>query len=546
MPDTHPDPKIDKLLAERDAAFSARSAAIKERDEVVGERDAVRVAHAESLASRDDVIADLARRLRLTSEEVEYLRKRIFGRKSEKFPQQGPTLFDLTVPETETEEPPLSVSPDDEGSTLTDRERKKAAPRKQRGRRPLPADLPRVRVDVPLPDDERQCNACGNERTRIGEDVSETLHYNPAHYEVRQIVRGRFACRCGEGGVAQPGAPERPIPRSYAGASVIADLLVAKFADHLPLHRKARIMQRSGLDVSRSTLCDWIGGAALLLVNITDAIRAEVLATCYLQADETPVLVQSGAGGRPKQGQFFAYRDVASDLIFYDFRMSRSRDGPSEVLARFSGTLQIDGYAGYEEVIRDRALIVLHCIAHARRKFHEALDSAPEEAAMVMVLYHRLYRIEAAARGMDPGERKELRRRRARPVLAELARMLRRLRAIASPGSRLGKAITYMLTRWKRMTRYLRDGRYEIDSNSIERAMRGIAMGRRAWLFCGNEKGGQRAAIIYTLIENCRRAGVEPFEYLRDVLERLPTTPVSKVAELTPHRWAAAQRAAAN
>ena len=242
--------------------------------------------------------------------------------------------------------------------------------------------------------------------------------------------------------------------------------------------------------------------------------------------------------------RFFAYRDVVGDLVFYDFRMSRSRDGPSDVLAKFSGTLQIDGYVGYEQVIGVRDLIVLHCIAHARRKFHEALDSAPEEAAMALVLYRRLYRIEDAAKEMTPDERKEVRRVRARPVLAELARMLRRLRrTTASPGSRLGKAITYMLTRWKRMTHYLSDGRYEIDSNSIERAMRGIAMGRRAWLFCGNEKGGQRAAVIYTLIENCRRAGAEPFAYLRDVLERLPTTPVSRVAELTPHRWAAAQRA---
>jgi len=551
VPETLAAEEISRLTAERDAALS-------ERDAANAQRDAALTEFLEEVAARDEQLADFARRLRMTQEEVEYLRKRIFGRRSEKLPY-GPTLFDLDGSQGD-ETPPVTGSPDDEGSTLTDRERKKSAPRR-RGRKPLPEDLPRVRVEVPLADDERDCNACGKGRVRIGEDVSETLHYKPAHYEVRQIVRGRYACSCGDGGVVQPEAPARPIPGSYAGASVIADALVSKFADHLPLHRKAVILRRSGLDIARSTLCDWIAGAVRLLVHICDAIRVAVLASAYIQADETPVLVQSGAGGRPKKGQFFAYREVVGDQIFYDFRMSRSRDGPSDVLAEFSGTLQVDCYAGYEEVIAKRDLIVLHCVAHARRKFHETIESAPHEAAMVLVLFRRLYRIEAAAREKTPQERKEIRRVRSRPVLAQLARMLRRLRTTTSPGTRLGKAIAYMLgtrrthkerlkgtercKRWKRMTRFLLDGSYEIDSNSIERAMRGIAMGRRAWLFCGNEKGGQRAAVVYTLIENCRRAGVEPFAYLRDVLERLPTTPISQVAELTPQRWAAAQRAAA-
>jgi hypothetical protein len=325
------------------------------------------------------------------------------------------------------------------------------------------------------------------------------------------------------------------------GAGLLAHVLVSKYKDHLPLYRQAGMLRRLDLDVARSTLCDWVAGGARLLGPVAGAIRRSVLAQDPIQADETPVQVQQGPKGRPKEAYFFAYRGCESGEVFYDFRMGRGSEGPAEVLADFHGTLQIDGYQGYDRIVRDNGLVAAGCLDHARRKFFDAIESAPNEAALVLVAMRRLYKIEERAVGMTAEDRGRLRARESRPRLDQLHELIETLARDTLPSSRLGKACSYALNQWEHLSVFVQDGRVEISNAAIERAMRGIAMGRRAWLFAGNEAGGERAAVMYTIIESCRAADVEPMAYLADVVERLPAMTPEQAATLTPRLWAAAR-----
>lgn len=504
-------------------------AALVQRDGVIAERD-------DAIAARDEQILALAKALHLTQEEVEYLRRRLFGRRSEKMPP-GPTLFEDVAEQV----PPPDPAPDDEESLLSERERKQAR-RKPSGRKPLPASLPRVRIEHHLCEEDLLCPDCRQERQRIGETTSEVLEYVPAQWIVHVHARGRYACpRHPDNGVAEPPASQRPIPGSYAGAGLLAHLLVSKFDDHLPLYRQAEIFRRTGVELARSTLCDWVGGATALLEPVAEAIRRSVLSQGYLQADETPLTVQDGPEGRPKEAYLWTYRGGGTKEVFFDFRMGRGREGPCEVLRDFRGTLQVDAYVGYDPVIRDNRLTVMGCMAHARRKFHEALDSAPSEASLVLVLIRRLYRVEEKARDLSLEERARLRAEESARHMASLRTTIESIARNTTPASRLGKACSYALGQWSRLEVFLTDPRVEIDNNGIERHIRSVAVGRANWMFAGNAEGGRRAAVAYTLIESCKAAGVEPFAYLRDLLRRLPGLPAERAGEFTPRAWAASR-----
>lgn len=511
-------------VAELRAALAARDATIVQKDEAI--------------ATRDQALAEMARKLRLTAEERDWLKRRLFGTKSERV-IDGPSLFAGLG--ADLPEPPKETAPDDEESTLTEREKKQTR-KKPTGRKPLPEHFPRRRVEHPLPEDQRHCTACGTDRVRIGEETSELVHVIPAQYEVEVHVRGKFACRCGEGGVVTPALPPRPIPGSYAGPSLIAQTLVAKYDDHLPLYRQAEIFRRAGFDLARSTLCDWIGGVMPLLAPVAAAVRGSVVAGSYVQADETPVRVQKGPEGRPKDAYFWVYRAPESGEILYDFRMGRGGEGPADILRDFRGTLQTDAYVGYDAVVRQNTLVSAGCMAHCRRKFHEALESSPQEASLVIVAIRRLYKIEERASGMSAEERLRLREAETVPGLAELKCLIESIATTATPSSRIGKACAYALGQWEHLTVFASDGRVEIDNNRIESSIRNVAVGRANWLACGNAEGGRRAAVMYTLIESCKAAGVEPFAYLTDLLTRLPAATDSQIASFTPRAWAAARR----
>jgi transposase len=454
------------------------------------------------------------------------LRRMQFGRSSEQLDAQIAQL-DLTLEDLEASEAALPIS------TIAAARLERAKP----VRRPLPEHLPREeQVHRPACD----CQSCGREMRLLGEDVSEILEYVPSSFKVIRHVRPKLACASCQTIVQMP-APTRPIARGLAGPGLLAHVLVAKYADHLPLYRQSEIYAREGVDLDRSTLADWVGGASALLEPLVEAVGRHVLAANKLHADDTPVPVLCPGRGTTKTGRLWTYvrddrpagsKDPAAVLFRYS--LDRKGERPQRHLLSFSGVLQADGYAGFDrlfgETIQEAA-----CWAHVRRKFydlHVAQASPLAEAALALI--GELYAIEAEIRGRLPDERATVRQARAGPLLERLHGWMHTTLATLSKKSELAGAIKYALSRWAALTRYRDDGRLEIDNNAAERSLRACALGRKNWLFAGSDAGGERAAAIYTLLGTAKLNGLDPEAYLRHVLERIAEHPINRIDALLP------------
>jgi transposase len=454
------------------------------------------------------------------------LRRMQFGRSSEQLDAQIAQL-ELTLEDLEASEAALPLS-----SSATPRiERVKPV------RRPLPEHLPREeQVHQPTCD----CPQCGGELKVLGEDVSEVLEYVPSRFKVIRHVRPKLACASCQTIVQVP-APTRPIARGLAGPGLLAHVLVAKYADHLPLYRQSEIYAREGVDLDRSTLADWVGGASALLDPLVEAVSHHVLAASKLHADDTPVPVLCPGRGTTKTGRLWTYvRDDrpagSSDPPAVLFRYSPDRKGerPRQHLIAFRGVLQADGYAGFDRLYGE-SIQEAACWAHVRRKFydlHVAQASPLAEAALARI--GELYAIEAEIRGRPPDERAAVRQARAGPLLTALHGWMHEALGSISKKSELAVAIRYALSRWVALTRYRDDGRLEIDNNAAERALRACALGRKNWLFAGADVGGERAAAIYTLLGTAKLNGLDPEGYLRHVLERIAEHPINRIDDLLP------------
>ena len=509
-----------------------------ERDEIAADRDAVIVDRDAVIADRNAIAAD---RELLRVQLIEALR-RAFGRTSEKLdPSQLQLGFAEMADAVCAALPEHEVAPE-----TTARDDEEPPPRRGRrkpgGVRILGPELPRERREVLPPEDERSCRACGEEKSRIGEEISEELDYVPAHFRVIEHVRIKLACRSCECGVVIGDAPLRPIPRSKASAGLLAHVVISKYADHLPLYRQEKMLARAGMHLVRQTLCDWVAGVAELVAPLVSVLEHEVVSSGYVGADETPIrILRTGKKKASHQGYLWVYR--GGGAVVYRATMSRSRDGPNAFLRDFRGILQVDGYVGYDELCAQERVTRAGCMAHVRRGFHDAFRYDMAGASMALGIIQRLYRIEERARegGLDAAGIRALRQRESRPLLDALWKLLPQLRERGLPSSPLGKAVGYAEGQWPMLEVYLEHGHVAIDNNAVERAVRGIAVGRKNWLFAGSFAGAERAAAMYSLVESAKMAGVEPYAYLADVLARLPGTPMSRVAELTPRAWAAAR-----
>ena len=442
---------------------------------------------------------------------------------------------------------PVVCAPEIEAEAALPDSAKTAAPRAS-GRQPvrvqLPAGLPReVRV-VKLHADLCRCRQCGEEKAVIGYEKSERLNVRPAVYYVLETLREKRACRkCEELGVSVAPVPPSIVEKGILGDELVVDVILRKFCDHNPLYRQAVGLERDAdLEVSQSTLGAATLRAGELLQSVSAAMRQELFAGGYIQADETPVPVRSErTKGRNHQGYLWEYGRPGGPVV-YDFRMGRERAGPAAFLAHFEGKLQHDGYAAYDK-IGGPALVRFGCWAHARRKFHDAwkLDKGDAHSAVILEAVGRLYAVESEARegDLDAVGRGTLRATRSIPVLMELERLIVRARAAALPQSTLGKACNYALGQWASLGRYAIAGHgiVEIDNNWAENAMRGVALGRKNWLHVGSEAAGPRIAALYSVLESCKRLGINPREYLGDVLPRLADWSMSRIAELTPSAW---------
>lgn len=474
-----------------------------------------------ALAERDGIIERL-------KAQLAWLRRQQFGRSSEKIEREIEQLeLQLEDLEENTSASVVAAAP----------EHVHVHP----ARRPLPDHLPREEVvHPPVLGPACTCPDCGGAMRQLGEDSSQVLEYVPSSFRVVRHVRPKLVCRRCER-IVQSEAPSRPIARGLAGPGLLAHVLVAKYADHLPLYRQSEIYAREGVELDRSTLAGWVGGVCTLLQPLDEALAKEVFKAGKLHTDDTPVPVLAPGHGKTRTGRLWVYvRDDraagGSTPPMAVFRYSADRKGerPRGHLQSFKGFLQADGYAGYNRLYGNE-IVEVACWAHARRKFHdEYVDKGSELARQALEHIGLLYDLETAIRGRQPAERQAVRQARAGPVLEQLQRWLETTLSRVPGRSDLAAAIRYTRSRWEQLCRYRDDGRLEIDNSAAERALRGVALGRKNWLFAGSDAGGQRAAAIYSLIETCKLNGIDPEAYLRHVLAVFADHPINRVAELLP------------
>jgi len=482
--------------------------------------EALVLAQQEKLLSRDSEIEHL----KLV---IAKLRRMMFGTKSEKVTREIEQL-ELKLEELETRQAERARTT----PTVTDAKNKPT-------RRQLPEHLPRE-VHTHLPQQD-SCTQCGGELRKLSEDVSEMLEYVPASFKVIRHVRPKLSCaKCDV--IVEAPAPARPIERGLAGPGLLAHVLVAKYADHLPLYRQSEIYAREGVDLDRSTLADWVGAASHLLTPLVDRVRDHVLAASKLHADDTPVPVLAPGMGKTKTARLWTYvrddRPTAESTppaVWFAYSEDRKGEHPKQHLSKFSGILQADGYAGFHHLYEGGRIAEAACWAHVRRKFYDIhVANGSAIAAEAIERIGVFYDVEREIRGKPAWARCEIRQTRARPLMDDLHRWFNKTLAGLSRKSDTALAIRYALSRWRALTRYLDDGSIEIDNSAAERALRTVALGRKNYLFAGSDAGGERAAAIYTLLGTAKLNGIDPELYLRHVLERIADHPVNRVHELLP------------
>jgi transposase len=461
------------------------------------------------------------------------LKRMHFGASSEKYDrdlqQLELRLEDLEANQAAAEPPPTVPA------TVACKQTARLKP----ARRPLPAELPReIETIAPA---QQACPDCGGTLRRLGEDVTETLEYVPARFKVIRTVRPKLSC-AGCSRIVQAPAPNRPIDRGLAGPGLLAHVLVAKYADHLPLYRQAEIYRREGIELDRSTLADWVGGTSRTLQPLVDALRKYVLGAEKLHGDDVPVPVLEPGNGKTKTGRLWTYvrddRPAGSEEpagVWFAYSPDRKGEHPAGHLEKYVGVLQADGYAGFNKLYEKGRIVEAACWAHVRRKFHDLYQAHRSPIATeALERIGQLYGIEQEIRGRSPAERKEVRQARSRPLLESMHIWWKATLAKLSQKSDVALAIRYALDRWSALLRFCEDGRVEMDNNAAERALRAVALGRKNYLFAGSDSGGARAAAIYSLVGSAKLNGIDPETYLSSVLRRIADHPINRIAELLP------------
>lgn len=461
------------------------------------------------------------------TDRLTQLERLVFGSRHERFipstPQEQLALG-LAVEKTEVSAP-VNV----QTIEYTRKHKKESTEKVQTGRMKLPADLPREQVILEPKEDVSGMK-------KIGEEITEELERIPGKLFVRQYVRPKYAKPQGEG-IVIADLPARPIDKGIAGPGLLAQIIIDKYTDHLPVHRQIQRFEREGIKLSSSTLTDWIGGTCALLEPLYEALRKQVLSSDYLQADETPIKVlDKNKKGTTHRGYHWVYHAPVKRMVLFDYREGRGREGPHEILKDFRGHLQTDGYVVYEDFDKKTGITLLNCMAHARRKFDEAKDNDLTRAEYALTEMQKLYAVERKAKTeeLSADQRYELRQKKSVEVLNGLKSwMLENYKSVL-PKSTIGQALYYSLERFDKLMLYTSDGKLEIDNNLVENAIRPVAIGRKNYLFAGSHNGARRAAMLYSFLGTCKINDVNPFEWMRNTLEKIPTYPVNKLSELVP------------
>jgi len=484
------------------------------------------------LQQRDREIAFKQATIDKITHEMAVLKRLKFAAKSEHFSAEQKSLLeeaidaDLEALQRELEQ----LVPE------APAERDKRQPKREK----LPENLPRREIRH---EPASTTCSCGCQLRRIGEDVAEKLDYQPGVFSVERHIRGKWVCAQCETLVRAPVAPHI-IDKGIPTTGLLAQVLVAKYVDHQPLYRQESIFGRAGLAIPRSTLAAWVGACGVQLQPLVDALKEELLRHTVLHADETPVAMLKPGNGKTHRAYLWSYCTgafEATQAVVFDFADSRAGRHAREFLGHWRGALVCDDYSGYKALFED-GVIEAGCLAHARRKFYDLWANHKSQIAQeALELFGRLYKVEDEVRHLEPQARQRIRKERAQPWATALHAWLQAHRLKVPDGSATAKAIDYSLTRWSALVRYIDDGMLPADNNWVENQIRPIALGRSNWLFAGSLRAGQRAAAIMSLVHSARINGHDPYAYLRDVLERLPTQPASRIGELLPHRWRPSQ-----
>jgi transposase len=471
---------------------------------------------------------------------IKELQRHRFGRRAESLPEDQ-----LLLGLEEAEQ--IEAAGEEEAERADPAKRTERTAKRRTNRGALPPHLPRIEMIVDIED--HACPCCSNGLHRIGEDVSERLDIVPAQLRVIVVRRPKYTCRACEDVVVQAQAPSRLIEGGLPTEATVAQVLVSKYADHLPLYRQAQIYARQGINLDRSTLADWVGRAAWHLRPVHERLLGKLKSSPKLFADETTAPVLDPGRGKTKTGQLWAYaRDdrpwQGGDPpgVAYVYAPDRKAERPIAHLVGFSGILQVDGYGGYRVLAEKNGVTLAFCWAHVRRRFYELAATGPAPIATeALRRIAELYKIEDDIRGLTAEARRAVRQDRSRPIVAELEPWLREKLGLISQKTKLAEAIRYTLSRWEGLTRFLDDGRVEIDSNTVERSIRPIALNRKNALFAGSDGGAEHWAVIASLIETCKLNDVEPLGYLADVLTRIVNGhPNSQIDDLLPWAYIAA------
>ncbi|QUN32171.1 IS66 family transposase (plasmid) [Cupriavidus sp. KK10] len=478
--------------------------------------------------ARDSELRLKDTRIAQLTHEMAVLKRWKFAARSEKLPTEQQSLLDEAIDAD-------LIAIEHELEQLASKPKNEPPPNKPR-RAPLPPNLPRV--EVRHEPTSTTCG-CGCQLKRIGEDVSEKLDYTPGVFTVERHVRGKWVCAQCET-LTQAPVPAQVIDKGIPTAGLLAQVLVAKYSDHLPLYRQERIFERAGLAIPRSTLAQWVGMCGVQLQPLVDALKEQILQHRVLHADETPVAMLSPGKGKTQRAYLWTYCPGAFEglrAVVYDFADSRAGEHARNFLGNWKGQLVCDDFTGYKALFA-QGITELGCMAHARRKFYDLHAASKSQIAQDALQYiGELYEIEREVQQLAAQLRLEIRQQRARPIADALYAWMTGQRARVSEGSAIAKALDYSLRRWTALTRYLKDPQVPIDNNWCENQIRPVALGRSNWLFAGSLRAGRRAAAAMSLLQSARLNGHDPYADLKDVLTRLPTQPASRLEELLPHHW---------
>lgn len=480
-----------------------------------------------TISLHEQTIAQLER-------QVAELLRRTYGPKREKIDPNQLLLFDekdLEAIAEELDKPEQTETSDAKSS------------RRGHGRRPIPANLPREIRRHELTPEQRVCPCCGEACTEMGVETSEQLEFVPAMYKVIEHQRVKYACQRCHDHVTIAAKPPQPVEKGLPGPGLLAHTVLAKYGDHTPLYRQEDQAARHGVILRRSTLCGWVAAAADLAQPLSHRMADLVRESRILWTDDTSVKMIDPLFDAAQTARFWAYiGDEAHPYSVFDFTDSRRRDGPQRFLRGFRGYLQADAYGGYDGIYLESkgAIVEVACWAHARRYWHEAQSTDPTRAHEALGYITRLYQIERECENASAADRLAARKKHARPILAAMKSWLDEHSRRALPKSPIGQAFTYTLNQWEPLNRYTEDGDVTIDNNKSERTVKLCALGRKAWLFVGSRLGGERAAVLFTLIASAKANQVEPYAWLRDVFTRLPSidpADTESLDELLPDRW---------